>query len=43
MLVICSWCKKKLGEKEPLADKTETHTICEECEKKFEEEDKLSQ
>ena len=35
MLIICSWCKKKLGEKEPLEDKKETHEICEECYEKL--------
>ena len=24
-------CKKKIGEKEPLESKLETHTYCEEC------------
>jgi len=35
MLIICSWCKKKLGEKEPLEDKRETHGICSECYEKL--------
>ena len=34
MKVICAWCKKSLGEKEPLKDKRETHGICPSCEKK---------
>ena len=35
MLIICSWCKKKLGEKEPLEDKRKTHSICNECYEKL--------
>jgi len=31
MLVICSWCDKFIKEKEPLWDKSISHTICEEC------------
>ena len=31
MLRICSSCKKKLGEKEPLEDKSETHGLCDMC------------
>ena len=39
---ICGWCKKDLGEKEPLEDKAISHGMCEDCEKKIlkEEEDK---
>lgn len=33
MQIICSWCKKLIGEKEPLEDKIISHTICLECEK----------
>ena len=31
MKVICSWCQRELGEKEPKEDKCISHTICEEC------------
>ena len=31
MHVKCSWCGKDLGEKEPLEDKSETHTLCDSC------------
>ena len=31
MLVICSWCEKFIKEKEPLWDKSISHTICEGC------------
>lgn len=33
MIVRCSWCGKKMGEKEPLGDKRVTHGICEKCKK----------
>jgi hypothetical protein len=32
---ICSMCKKTMGEKEPLEDKSETHGYCDECLKKL--------
>jgi hypothetical protein len=35
MIVICAWCQKKMGEKEPLEDKSETHTICAQCQGKW--------
>ena len=35
MLRICAWCGKKIGEKEPLEDKRETHGICKECYEKL--------
>ena len=35
MKVICSWCDKDLGEKEPLADTRVSHGICEDCRKKI--------
>ena len=28
MKIICSWCKKFLGEKEPYDDPSETHGRC---------------
>lgn len=31
MKVECAWCKKMLGEKEPLDDLQVTHGICSEC------------
>ena len=31
MIRVCAWCKKILGEKEPLDDPTVTHGICDEC------------
>lgn len=31
MKIICSWCKKDLGEKEPLGDSTISHGICDDC------------
>lgn len=31
MLVICAWCKKQVGTKEPLSDTSATHTICYKC------------
>ena len=35
MIVQCAWCKKIMGEKEPLTDKSVTHTICKDCSIKF--------
>jgi len=31
MIRVCAWCQKYLGEKEPLEDKSITHTICGAC------------
>jgi hypothetical protein len=31
MEVVCSWCGEKIGQKEPLEDKTKTHGICPVC------------
>ena len=31
MRIVCSWCKKFIGEKEPLDDPSETHSKCAEC------------
>jgi len=31
MIRICMKCKKKLGEKEPLEDKSITHGLCDSC------------
>lgn len=41
---ICAWCKKDMGETEPLDDPTVTHGICGPCEaaamEEFEEEER---
>ena len=31
MIRICAWCKRPMGEKEPLDDKRITHGMCEKC------------
>lgn len=31
MKIICSYCRKDMGEKEPLEDTDPTHSICDEC------------
>ncbi len=31
MKVVCAWCGKDMGEKEPLDDPSVTHGICQEC------------
>ena len=31
MKIICSWCKKLIGEKEPFDDPSETHGKCPDC------------
>jgi hypothetical protein len=31
MIIVCAWCKRTYGEKEPLDDKSTTHGMCEEC------------
>jgi len=38
IFVKCSWCKKHLGEKEPLSDFSITHGICPECMKAIKNE-----
>lgn len=38
MTRICAWCKTVMGEFDPIADKRETHGICEPCEKIFNDE-----
>ena len=35
MKVVCSWCTKDLGEKEPLNDNSVSHGICKPCAKKM--------
>ena len=32
---VCAWCKKDMGEKPPLEDKSITHGICPECLRKY--------
>lgn len=39
MIIQCAWCKKVLGEKEPLDNKNTTHTICGDCFDKVEREE----
>lgn len=31
MIIICAWCTKYLGEKEPLDDHRQTHSMCGQC------------
>lgn len=31
MRIVCSWCGKDQGEKEPVRDRSVTHTICPAC------------
>jgi len=31
VIIVCCVCQKVIGEKEPLDDKTETHTYCRPC------------
>jgi hypothetical protein len=31
MLVVCAWCEEHVREKEPLYDKSTSHSICDEC------------
>jgi hypothetical protein len=38
MKIVCSWCKKFMGEKEPFNDSSETHAKCAECLKKQKKE-----
>ena len=43
MKIICSWCKKVLGEKEPFDDHSVSHAKCTDClEKQLEESRKTS-
>jgi len=36
MIVVCAWCRKYLGNSEPLADACVTHTICDTCRRRRE-------
>ena len=38
MKIICSYCRKEMGEKEPLDNDMLTHTICSECDTYFREQ-----
>ena len=38
MIVLCAWCKKFIREKEPKEDKSVSHSCCEECKKKVDEQ-----
>ena len=38
MKVICAWCKKDLGEKEPLSDTKISHGICDDCKEEIKKE-----
>ncbi len=42
MKIICSWCKKVLGEKEPFNDPSETHARCPECLEKQRKKEELA-
>lgn len=35
MRIICSWHNGLIGEKEPYDDHRETHTICDDCARKY--------
>lgn len=35
MKIVCAWCKKRLGEKEPFEDKRVTHSQCPACKAEF--------
>lgn len=35
MTIICSWCGKFLGQKEPLWDIRVSHGVCDDCGKKW--------
>ena len=39
MKIICAWCKRVMGDKEPFDDKSITHTICPKCLKDLEGEE----
>jgi len=38
MKVLCAWCEKEMGKKEPLWDTSTTHGICPKCLKELKEE-----
>ena len=35
MIIICAWCQRLLGKKEPVEDERITHGICLECQVKL--------
>jgi len=39
MKVVCAWCDKDQGEKEPLDDPTVTHGICDPCAERVAEDE----
>ena len=43
MVRICCYCQKIMGEKEPLENKSITHGICPDCNRKLEEQEKLNE
>lgn len=34
MRIVCAWCSASMGEKPPLDDQSETHSICQSCRQK---------
>ena len=38
IIIQCAWCKRKLGEKEPLDYTGISHGICDKCKQKMKEE-----
>jgi hypothetical protein len=36
--IVCSWCKKQVGVKEPMEDTRISHTICEDCVELFKDD-----
>ena len=43
MKIICSWCKKLIGEKEPFDDPSTTHAKCPDCLKKQKDQEAQSE
>jgi len=43
MIRICMYCERVLGEKEPFADNSETHGICDECLEKYLEDESMKE
>jgi cobalamin biosynthesis protein CbiD len=43
MIIVCAWCKKALGRKEPLDNEDTTHGICVECSYEVTKEVKVEQ
>ena len=35
MKIVCAWCKRRLGEKEPFNDRRTTHVLCPVCKDEF--------